>query len=113
LTEGTTIDADIYHREEGRYFVGYKNENGEFLIYEEDGLLGIAHNGTPNIGKTLYRVDLHEDISGKYFPATPDADTILYERKDRKVERIEFNEHGSTGEILEDCRGKHLKRHKK
>ena len=23
------IDADIYHREEGRYFVGYKNENGE------------------------------------------------------------------------------------
>lgn len=105
-----TIDADIYHREAGRYFVGYKNENGEYLIYEKDGLLGTSLNGNPNIGKTLYRVDLYEDISGKYFPIPVDANSVLYERKDGRIELIKFDEYGSNGKILEDCRDKHLKR---
>jgi ribonuclease BN (tRNA processing enzyme) len=106
------IDADIYHREGGRYFVGYKNENGNYLIYEKDGLLGISSVGNTNKGKHYYRVDLYEDISGKYFPATLDKDTMLFERKDGKVEQVEFNEYGSMGKILEDCRNKHLKREK-
>jgi ribonuclease BN (tRNA processing enzyme) len=105
-----TMDADIYHREEGRYFVGYKNDNGEYLVYEKDGLLGIARNGALNIGTFLYRIDLYEDISGKYFPKPYNTDTILYERKDGKVECIEFTEYGSTGKILDDRRDKNLRR---
>jgi hypothetical protein len=107
------IDADIYYRDGGRYFVGYKNEDGAYLIYEKDGILGISADGNTNMGKHLYRVDLYEDISGKYFPMPLDENTILYEWKDGKVERIEFNEYGSTGKILEDCRNKHLKRNRK
>ena len=104
------IDADIYHREEGRYFVGYKNKRGKYLIYEEGGLLGIALNENPKIGRTLYRVDLYEDISGQYFPMPLDANSMLYERKDGRIELIKFGEYGSNGKILEDCRDNHLKR---
>jgi ribonuclease BN (tRNA processing enzyme) len=107
-----SFDADIYHRDQGRYFVGYKNENGNYLICEKDSLLDIAFKENPHKGKPLYRVDLYEDISGKYFPAPLDDNSVLYERKDGKVERIEFSEHGSTGKILEDCRNGYLKRQK-
>jgi hypothetical protein len=112
IVDGKTliIDADIYHREGGRYFVGYKHEKGEYLIYEKDGLLGISADGNTKMGKHLYRVDLYEDISCKYFPVPLDEDTILYERKDGKVEQVEFNEYGSTGKIVEDWRNKRLKR---
>jgi hypothetical protein len=106
------IDADIYHRDRGRYFVGYKNTKGKYRICEEGGLLGIASDGDSKKGRTLYRVDLYEDISGKYFPAPLPENSILYERKDGRVERIEFNEYGSTGEVVVDCRGDLLKKHK-
>jgi ribonuclease BN (tRNA processing enzyme) len=106
------IDADVYHRDRGRYFVGYRNTKGKYRICEEDGLLSIALDGDSNKGRTLYRVDLYEDISGKYFPTPLAENSILYERKDGKVERIEFNEYGSTGEIVTDCRDDLLKRQK-
>ncbi len=106
------IDADVYHRDRGRYFVGYRNTKGKYRVCEEGGLLSIAPDGDSNTGRTLYKIDLYEDISGKYFPAPLAENSILYERKDGKVERIEFNEYGSTGEILTDCRGNHLKRQK-
>ena len=100
------MDADIYHREDGRYFVGYKNEKGKHLIYENDGLLDIAYHEVPKVGIPLYRVDLYEDISGKYFPMSYETNAFLYERKDGKVERVEFTEQGSTGKVLENLRGK-------
>jgi ribonuclease BN (tRNA processing enzyme) len=104
------IGADVYHREGGRYFVGFKNQNGKYLVYEKDGLLGISSGENPVTGKPLYRAELFEDISGKYFPVPLDENTILYERKDGKVELIEFNEHGSTGKILEDHRDSRRRR---
>ena len=102
------LDADIYHREGGRYYVGYKDENGEFLVCEGDGLLDIVRGGTREPDNPLYKVSLYEDISGKYFPATSEADTLLYERRDGKVERIEFDENGSSGKILENYRSKQV-----
>lgn len=109
MVDGKTraLDADIYHREEGRYFVGYRNRGGKYLIYEEEGLLGITFNDKPERGKGLYRVDLYEDISGKYFPMPLDENCVLYERSDGNVELIRFSEDGSRGKILEDNRGNH------
>lgn len=105
-----TMDADIYHKEDRKYFVGYRNENGKHTVYEKDGLLGIVAGEAPDDCTPLYRVDLYEDVSGKYFPELDDKDAMYFERKDGKVERIEFNENGSKGEIVEDFRGRILKK---
>lgn len=104
------MDADVYHREDGRYFVGYKNENGQYLVYEKEGVLGLVNAEAPRIGTPLYRIDVYEDISGKYFPKVSDANTLLYERKDGKVERLELSEYGSAGKIVDDVRGGNLKK---
>jgi ribonuclease BN (tRNA processing enzyme) len=101
------IDADVYHREEGRYFVGYKNKRGKYLIYEKDGLLGVAFDEKPKSGKVLYRVDMYEDKSGRYFPMPLAENSILFERSDGKVELIHFNGKGSNGKVLKNSRGNH------
>ena len=101
------MNADVYHKEAGRYFVGYKNKYGRYLVYEKSGTLGIAaeeeiEGSVP--GKPLYRVDLYEDISGKYFPKIERSDCMYLERKDGRVELVEFHDKGSKGSIVEDRR---------
>ncbi len=105
-----TMEADIYHKESGRYYVGYRNEKGKYLVYENMGLLGLASGEIPDNYTPLYKVDLYEDISGRYFPKLDNNDAIYFERKDGKVEVIEFTENGSTGRIIEDCRGRIFKK---
>jgi ribonuclease BN (tRNA processing enzyme) len=101
------MDADIYHKDTGKYFVGYKSNEGKYSVYEKNGLLGISPNGwDAKDGSLLYKVELYEDISGKYFPKLENKDSIYFERKDRRVELIEFSEKGSSGKIVEDQRGK-------
>ena len=95
------MNADIYHKENGRYYVGYRNENGKYLVYEKEGMLYLS---TEEIPGGLYRVDLYEDISGKYFPKIEDENQVYRERKDGKVEIVVSAEYGSYGKIVEDCR---------
>ena len=61
------LNADVYHKEEGRYYVGYRNNEGKYAVYEKDENLSLSYQGRPELGKQLYRIDLYEDISGKYF----------------------------------------------
>ncbi|NOZ26336.1 MAG: hypothetical protein GXO94_09645 [Nitrospirae bacterium] len=103
------MNADIYHKEDGRYFVGYRNENGKYGVYEKDGLLSLSREETPGLGALRYRVDLYEDISGRYFPVVEGEDSMYMERKDGKVELIEFTEEGSRGRVVGDHRGRLLK----
>jgi ribonuclease BN (tRNA processing enzyme) len=101
------LNADIYHKESGRYFVGYKNEKGRYMVYEREGLLTLSPEDMSGTGAPctpLFRVDLYEDISGKYFPRIEDGNVVYFERKDGKVERIEFTAEGSTGTIVENQR---------
>lgn len=100
------MNADIYHKESGRYFVGYRNELGRYAVHENNGRLGLFHGERPDTarGRLLYHVDIYEDISGKYFPRTEDPDSLYLERKDGKVELIRFTEKGSTGIVAEDHR---------
>jgi len=93
-----SLNADIYHKEAGRYYVGYKNPVGAFTVCEQGGLLSL-HNGGGQ-GKELFRVDLYEDIGGRYFPKLDNDEEIYFERKDGQVERIRFSEKGSIGEIV-------------
>jgi hypothetical protein len=107
------MNADIYHKEEGKYYVGYRNENGKYQVYENNGLLHVLLNGETegyDPGNPIYKVDIYEDISGKYFPILSDLHSMYFERSDGKVELIKFNEKGSTGKVIENHRDKLLEK---
>ncbi len=97
------MNADVYHKENGKYFVGYRNDHGKYMVYEKEGMLYLSTEDLPG---GLYRVDLYQDISGKYFPKIEDDNAVYRERKDGRVELVETTEQGSTGKIVEDCRGR-------
>jgi ribonuclease BN (tRNA processing enzyme) len=98
------LNGDIYHKEEGKYFVGYKNNQGRYAIYSQKGLLHLIAKDGILAGRPLYKVDLYEDISGGYFPALDDANTLYFERSDGQVELLTFNDQGSNGKIVDDQR---------
>jgi hypothetical protein len=100
------LNADVYHKEEGRYFVGYKNKEGKYAVYDRDGYLTISYRGRPELGDELYSIDLYEDIGGRYFPRLEKSDTLYHERVDGRIELIEVTHEGSVGNIVESCRGK-------
>ena len=103
------MDADIYHKEAGKFYVGYRNGEGRYTVYEKGGLLKLSAEERPELGTPLYRIDLYEDISGKYFPKTEDRNAMYLKRGDGRVELIEFTDEGSRGRIVEDHRGRLLK----
>lgn len=97
------MNADVYHKDAGKYFAGYRNEEGKYAVYNHKGILHISP-GTEVNGDLLYRVDLYEDVSGQYFPRLDNGDTFYRKRKDGRVELVEIEEGGSTGKIMEDLR---------
>ncbi len=103
------MNADIYHKEGGKYFVGYKNDNGRYGVYEKEGLLSLSTEKGPELGTLLYRVDMYEDISGRYFPKIEEENVMYLERRDGRVELVEFTGEGSRGRIIEDHRDRLLK----
>jgi ribonuclease BN (tRNA processing enzyme) len=105
------MNADIYHKEPGKYYVGYKNENGQYGIYEQKGLLKISPVDKQYNGKHLYNVDLYEVISGKYFPRLEDENSVYLRRKDGKVELVHFTDEGSNGKVV-DCHRESLSKPK-
>lgn len=98
------MNADVYHKEAGRYYAGYKNKNGKYALYEKDGLLRFTSYDGSEIGKFLFKVDLYEDISGMYFPKLEDKSSFYFKRYDGKVEMVELTDDGSKGTIMEDRR---------
>lgn len=97
------LNADIYIKDAESFYVGYRNENGKYEVYEKDGLLKVYSKSGGN-GKALYKVDLYEDISGRYFPKLENKDTHYSEREDGQVELIKISENGSIGTIVENQR---------
>lgn len=98
------LTADIYHKEHGRYFVGFKNPDGDTGVYEKNGILSIEWDGNPNKGDLKYRVDLYEDIAGGYYPRLNQDVSEYRERSDGRVERVEFDQEGSRGRVVQSCR---------
>ena len=98
------MNADIYHKEAKRYWVGYKNENGKYTVYNKKGLLSLSKGKNEQFGDPLYRVDLYEDLNGRYFPKLEDDSSVYIQRDDGKVELVEYNKEGSIGKVVKDCR---------
>ena len=93
------MNADIYHKEAGRYYVGYKNEKGKYTVYGKDGVLSLSNDFNFN-GSSLYNVDLYEDVSGKYFKRLEGEGSAYVERADGRVELVRYTEDGSFGKII-------------
>jgi glyoxylase-like metal-dependent hydrolase (beta-lactamase superfamily II) len=98
------MNADVYMKSAEQFFVGYRNEKGKYMVYEKTGLLKISEEENDQISTPLYRVDLYEDISGRYFPKIENENEKYMQRNDGRVELVEFSESGSRGRIVEDLR---------
>lgn len=98
------MDAAVYHKEEGKYYVGYRNPHGATTIYEKDGVINLG--GEWGGGGELYTVDLYEDIGGKYLPKLEEGSAVRYvERADGMVERVTSGADGSQGVVVASLRG--------
>lgn len=98
------LNADVYYKKSSKYYVGYKNGNGKYAVYEENEILHISKIDKIGARKPLYRVDLFEDISGKYFPKLEDIHAEYQERNDGKIELVKFSPEGSIGRVVESQR---------
>jgi ribonuclease BN (tRNA processing enzyme) len=100
------MDAAIYHKQEGKYYVGYRNPDGATMVYENDGILNLGGEWSWEKGTALYSVDLYEDVGGKYLPKLAADDASSYvERADGRVEQVTRTEAGSRGIVVQDLRG--------
>jgi hypothetical protein len=100
------MNAAVYHKEEGKYYVGFRNPDGATTVYENDGILNLGGEWGWEKGTELYKVDLYEDIGGKYLPRlAPGAVSHYAERAGGRIELVTCDENGSRGVVVEDLRG--------
>jgi hypothetical protein len=102
--------ADIYHKEKGRFYVGFKNEKGKYRVHmnEEKTVRMILKDPYvfPDIGEHIFNVDLYEDVGGEYFPVLEEEGATYRQREDGKVEIVWVTQQGSTGRVVEGLRSK-------
>ncbi|HEY5791579.1 MAG TPA: MBL fold metallo-hydrolase [Gammaproteobacteria bacterium] len=98
------MDADYYHKDEGRYYALYRNDQGRHCVYEESGMLGLADGACPEGARLLARVDVYEDVDGRYLPFNDQPQVCYRRREDGAVERVESHAQGSAGRVVADLR---------
>ena len=98
------LDAAIYHKEAGKFYVGYVNAGGKVTIYNNDGLLNLGGPYNWQGGDPLYTVDFYEDVGGHYLPMLEKESTHYLLRSDGQVELVTHTESGSHGVIVPDQR---------
>ncbi len=100
------MDADIYHKDRGRYFVGFRNGHGRHTVFENDGLLSLSTDETRDKGEAVFNVDLFEDIGGRYFELLEDENSGYVVNSRGQVERLQLTDGGLRGTPAEDMRGR-------
>lgn len=97
------MDADIYHKEAGKFYAGYRREGGAYKVYRRDGVLNVFPFGLIeglDPGEHIYNVDIFEDMDGRYYPKIDAANAYYRTRRDGRVERVEVTHKGSTGRVV-------------
>lgn len=111
--EQLPLDADAYHRNFGKAYVGYRNPNGAYRIVEKGrGYVDVVPRDASVPGKTLYHIDLFEDIAGRYLPVVESPNEEYVTRPDGQIEHRTYTERGSRGRVAKDQR-KRLSRAKR
>ncbi len=99
------VIGDYFHKEDGKYYVCFKNLNGRHSIYERDAILSLSTDPfRGDDGTFLSHIDIYEDINGQYFPLIEDGTSHYSCRPDGRVELLEYDHNGSRGRIVEDAR---------
>lgn len=98
------LDADVYIHHFSCNLVGYRSENGDFKVIENDDLLGVVPADSSEKG--LMQIDLYEDIEGEYFPILIEPNERYCAREDGKVERVTIHKDSSIGKVVESVRGR-------
>jgi len=98
------VIGDYFHKEDGKYYVCFKNENGRHSVYERDAILSLSTDPFRGEGTFLFNIDIYEDINGQYFPMIEDETSHYSCRPDGRVELLEYSDNGSCGRIVEDAR---------
>ncbi len=97
------LTGDCFHKKYSRFFVGFKNKNGQHrLIKKEAGSYDViaTDEDKPSGYKELYKLDLYEDIGGEYFPALNAKNQAYVQRPDGQVELQIYKEKTTTGKIV-------------
>lgn len=98
------VIGDFFHKEDGRYFVCFRNPAGGNAIYENDKVLSLCTDPYRGDGELLSRVDIFEDIGGQYYPRLLQKERHYRRRPDGRVELVEYRENDSSGVLVEDQR---------
>lgn len=100
------IDADVYHKHDGRFFAGYRHEQGRHFVYAKNGYHSVSEGANAEQGELLFRVNLFEDVGGQYLPCLSEADRYYATRPDGKVEHVHRHADGLRGRLVEDLRAR-------
>jgi hypothetical protein len=98
------FDADVYVHHFSCDLVGYASADGQFVVIEKDGLLGVVGVGGAEAG--LMTVNLYQDIQGEYFPLLLDPKKTYGVRGDGKVEEVTHYSRWSLGRVVQNRRGR-------
>jgi len=105
------FSADFYHKENGHYYVCFRNDSADYAICERDGILFLSTDPYRGSARLVCHVDIYEDIGGEYFPKLNDEKTFYRRRPDGRVEKITMGDNDSRGEIACNQRPRLAKRH--
>ncbi|MBI5936709.1 MAG: hypothetical protein HY850_02560 [Betaproteobacteria bacterium] len=98
------LDADVYHRHDGRFFAGYRDEAGAHCVYAQAGYHSVDKVGAEGRGEPLFRLKLFEDVAGAYLPSLGEAERFYRARPDGRVELVSPTADGSHGRVIENLR---------
>lgn len=101
---GLPVDADVYQKHDGRFYAGYKHDEGRHYVYAKDGYHSIAHGEDASRGELVFRANLFEDIGGCYLPCLHDGERFYLARPDGRVDLASHGATGLQGRLIEDLR---------
>lgn len=100
-----SFDADVYVKHLSSCYAGYRSSKGAYKLISKNALLGVVEATGPEKG--LMRLDLYEDINGRYFPVLKEPNKFYRVRADGQVEEVTVEATTSYGRLVESVRGRH------
>jgi ribonuclease BN (tRNA processing enzyme) len=101
------LQATCYVKKYSDYYVGFENPEGDYLFVQKSkGHYEITDDADSldETDEVITRISLFRDIGGEYYPLLVNENTSYRLRDDGRVERLEDQENGSKGEIVEGKR---------
>jgi ribonuclease BN (tRNA processing enzyme) len=96
------FDADVYVKHLSSCYIGYQSKKGAYRLISKNALLGVVEAAGPEKG--LMRLDLYEDINGRYLPVLKEPNKFYRLRTDGQVEEVTVDETTSVGRVVRNIR---------